>query len=146
MELIYRMFLKIKYLNMNELIPVFFEIYKENWGQNLNVKSCMIIESEVIGNELSDEQRKIDMQILDDPKIVSSFVKVSLEQRPDTYFQDLSNKDKKRLLEYLYALMTDTDIMQKLKDCVDLDFPKIPDPYFQLTPKQLLTEIGELWQ
>jgi len=150
MELIYRLFLKLKYQKALKFLDQFYDIYQSHWHESLDLEKARKIEEDVLGKLLSDDQRIIDIKILNNPVIVAQYVKVErqvLNEEKDIYFVNLKTEDKRILLEYLLALKEEsTDVIAKLKITLNnnLDFTKIPDHYFQMEIVDLKKELEQI--
>ena len=150
MELIYRLFLKLKYQKAIKFLDQFYDIYQSHWGDSLDLQTARKIEEDVLGKLLQDDQRIIDIEILNNPIIVAQYVKVEkqiLSEGTDNYFINLKANDKRQLLEYLLALKEESsDKIAKLKATLDnnLDFTKIPDHYFQMEVSDLRKELEQI--
>ena len=150
MELVYRFFLKLKYKKALNFLDQFYDIYQSHWGEPLDLQTARKIEEDVLGKLLQDDQRIIDIGILNNPIIVAQYIKVEkqiLNEGQDNYFVNLKTEYKRMLLEYLLALKKESiDKIAKLKVILDnnLDFTKIPDHYFQMEVIDLKKELDEI--
>lgn len=146
-ELVYRLFLKIKYKKALNFLEQFYDVYKSHWADTLDLESAQKIEKEVLNKIQESDQRYSDMQILGDPRIVASYYKVEkqiLNEEQDMYFLKLSKDDKNHLLRYLLALRNQSeDKIALLKITLDknLDFAKIPNHYFNMSDEEIISQI-----